>query len=94
MFLRRLFVFFSNQGGRVGAPDGLKVDERGNIFAAAPGGVAIISPEGQHLGTILTGGIFTANVVIAGDGHLYMAASECIMRVKVLTKAAPSPTWT
>lgn len=72
----------------------MKVDERGNIFAAAPGGVAIVSPEGKHLGTILTGGVFTANVVIAGDGYLYMAASESIMRVKILTKAAPSPTLT
>lgn len=67
------------------------MDERGNIFAAAPGGVAVISPDGSHLGTISSGGVFVANIVIGGDGYLYMTASHAIMRVKVLSKAAPLP---
>lgn len=75
----------------MGAPDGLKLDEHGNVFAAAPGGLAVISPDGALLGTIYTGGVFVSNVAIGGDGHLYMTASESIMRVKVLTKAAPTP---
>lgn len=75
----------------MGAPDGMEVDERGNVFAAAPGGVAVISPAGELLGTVVTGGVFVANVVLAGDGHLYMAASDSIMRVRVLTKPAPRP---
>ncbi|CAM9952538.1 unnamed protein product, partial [Hapterophycus canaliculatus] len=75
----------------VGDPDGIKVDERGNIFATAPGGVVVVSPAGEHLGTIFTGGVFVANVALAGDGYLYMAASGSIMRVKVLTKPAPEP---
>lgn len=75
----------------VGVPDGMKVDERGNVFAAAPGGVAVVSPGGQHLGMVLTGGVFVANVALADDGYLYMAASERVLRVKVLTKAAPAP---
>jgi len=32
--------------------DGLKVDQRGNVYAAGPGGLWIISPAGKHLGTI------------------------------------------
>jgi gluconolactonase len=32
--------------------DGLKVDERGNVYAAGPEGIWILSPEGRHLGTI------------------------------------------
>ncbi len=32
--------------------DGLKVDERGNVYAAGPEGIWILSPEGKHLGTI------------------------------------------
>lgn len=75
------------QGGRVGIPDGVKVDDKGNVFATAPGGVAVISPDGEHLGTVFTGGVFTANVALGGNGYLYMAASEYIMRVKVLTEA-------
>jgi gluconolactonase len=32
--------------------DGLKVDERGNVYAAGPEGIWILSPDGKHLGTI------------------------------------------
>ncbi|CAM9264933.1 unnamed protein product [Laminaria digitata] len=86
---RRLFVDARpmREGHSVGQPDGLKVDEGGNVFAAAPGGVAVLSPSGEHLGTVFTGGVFVANVAIGGDGYLYMAATDSIMRVKVLTKA-------
>ncbi len=35
-----------------GVPDGMKIDKQGNIYAAGPGGVWVISPEGKHLGTI------------------------------------------
>ena len=35
-----------------GLPDGMKVDRRGNLFATGPGGIWIISPEGQALGRI------------------------------------------
>lgn len=34
------------------ALDGLKVDEKGNLYVSGPGGVWILSPEGKHLGTI------------------------------------------
>ncbi|MBI3770212.1 MAG: SMP-30/gluconolactonase/LRE family protein [Deltaproteobacteria bacterium] len=32
--------------------DGLKVDQKGNVYVSAPGGVWILSPTGKHLGTI------------------------------------------
>lgn len=32
--------------------DGLKVDQRGNVYAAGPEGIWILSPDGKHLGTI------------------------------------------
>ena len=35
-----------------GSPDGIRVDQKGNIYGSGPGGVWIISPEGKHLGTI------------------------------------------
>jgi gluconolactonase len=35
-----------------GAPDGMKVDQRGNLYSAGPGGVWIFSPDGKHLGTL------------------------------------------
>jgi len=35
-----------------GMPDGMKVDSKGNIWAAGPAGIWVFSPEGRHLGTI------------------------------------------
>ena len=32
--------------------DGLKVDQQGNVYAAGPGGLLVIAPTGQQLGTI------------------------------------------
>jgi len=32
----------------------MKVDQKGNIYCTGPGGFWIMSPEGRHLGTVLT----------------------------------------
>ena len=34
------------------AIDGLKVDQAGNVYACGPGGIWVISPDGEHLGTL------------------------------------------
>jgi gluconolactonase len=71
---------------RQGLPDGMKIDVDGNLFATGPGGVLILSPEGKHLGTILTGQP-TANCAFGDDGHtLYITANMFLMRVKLKTK--------
>ena len=49
-------MFFEGVGTGVieeGIPDGMKCDERGNIWVTGPGGVWVISPDGEHLGTIV-----------------------------------------
>jgi len=35
-----------------GVPDGMKVDQKGNIYGAGPGGIWVLTPEGKQLGTI------------------------------------------
>jgi gluconolactonase len=71
---------------REGLPDGMKVDKDGNLFATGPGGVLIFSPDGTHLGTILTGSR-TANCNWGDDGSvLYLAADKRLLRVKTKTK--------
>ncbi len=77
----------AQRGG--GLMDGLKVDARGNIWATGPGGVLILSPEGKHLGTILTG-TSTANCCFGGaDGStLYITANNMLLRVATRTKGA------
>lgn len=70
-------------GKEKGAPDGLKVDGRGNLFATGPGGVWIISPEGEHLGTIKTGKA-TSNCAFNEDQSvLYITADMYLMRMKL-----------
>ena len=72
--------------GRKGLPDGLKVDVRGNLWATGPGGVLVISPEGKHLGTLLTGEA-TGNCAWGGDGStLYITADMYLLRVKTRTR--------
>ena len=71
---------------RRGLPDGLKIDVSGNLFATGPGGVMVLTPEGKHLGTILTGQA-TSNCAFGDDGRtLYMTADDYLMRVKLRTK--------
>ncbi|MFV1968999.1 MAG: SMP-30/gluconolactonase/LRE family protein, partial [Pirellulaceae bacterium] len=83
-------VFFDagplRQPGRKGGNDGMKVDIHGNLFATGPGGVLIFTPEGKHLGTILTGQA-TANCGFGDDGRtLYMTADDYLMRVRLKTR--------
>ncbi|MEO8622186.1 MAG: SMP-30/gluconolactonase/LRE family protein [bacterium] len=72
--------------GRIGSPDGMKVDARGNLFASGPGGVLIFNAAGKHLGTIITGER-TSNVAFGDDGAtLYMTCDHKLMRVRLSTK--------
>jgi gluconolactonase len=71
---------------RRGAPDGLTVDEHGNLFATGPGGVLVFSPEGKHLGTLKTGEA-TSNVAFGEDGKtLFITADMYILRIPLSTK--------
>ena len=46
-------VFFDASASREeGLPDGMKVDQEGNVYGTGPGGVWVFSPAGKHLGTI------------------------------------------
>ncbi|MEP6999031.1 MAG: SMP-30/gluconolactonase/LRE family protein [bacterium] len=72
--------------GRIGSPDGMKVDASGNVFASGPGGVLIFNATGKHLGTIITGER-TSNVGFGDDGAtLYMTCDHKLMRIRLSTK--------
>ena len=55
------------RGDRPGVPDGMKVDVEGNIYCGGSGGVWVIDPSGQHLGTIVHGASASTNVAFGGD---------------------------
>lgn len=71
-----------------GLPDGLKVDQRGNVFATGPGGVYVFSPDGELLGRIDTGQR-TSNCAWGDDGSvLYMTADSYLCRIRTTTRGA------
>src|SRR5262249_36381121 len=69
-----------------GLPDGLKVDQKGNIFATAVNGVFVFAPDGTLLGKILTYDK-SANCGFGDDGStLYLCTNDKLTRVKTTTK--------
>jgi gluconolactonase len=76
----------SSTGTKPGLPDGMKVDQTGNLFATGPGGVLIFAADGTHLGTFATGQA-TANCGWGEDGTvLYITADMYLGRIKLTTK--------
>ncbi|UCD08365.1 MAG: SMP-30/gluconolactonase/LRE family protein [Dehalococcoidales bacterium] len=84
-------IFIEMKGDEPGAPDGMKVDQEGNVYCTGPGGIWIMSPEGNHLGTIVLPEI-PANICW-GDkdwNTLYVTARTSIYRLRLLaTGIAP-----
>ncbi|MCZ6640888.1 MAG: SMP-30/gluconolactonase/LRE family protein, partial [Gammaproteobacteria bacterium] len=77
-------VFFDASAMEVpGAPDGLTLDQSGNLYATGPGGVMVFSAEGKHLGTIVTDEL-PANAGWGDDGKtLYITARTSLYRIKL-----------
>jgi gluconolactonase len=83
-----LYDFTSMISKYPGSPDGLKVDKNGNLFATGPGGVYVITGEGELFGRIHTGKA-TANCGWGNDGSvLYITADDSLCRIKTKTRGA------
>ncbi len=67
-----------------GGPDGIRVDEKGNLYGSGPGGVWVISPAGKHLGTIEVPEV-VSNVAWGDEDRktLYITASTSIYRIRL-----------
>ena len=63
--------------------DGMKVDQRGNLYLSGPGGLWILSPEGKHLGTI-AGPEHPHNMAWGDDDGktLYLCAQNGLYRIR------------
>jgi len=88
-------LFFEGIGSGVieeGIPDGMKCDERGNIWVTGPGGVWVISDAGEHLGVI---GVpeNVGNIAWGGADWktLWMPSSTSLYRVKTKVASARLP---
>ncbi|WP_420321617.1 SMP-30/gluconolactonase/LRE family protein [Flagellimonas sp.] len=80
---RKFFDATGNAPKEKGHPDGLKVNKNGIIFAAGPGGVYILNPDGKHLGTILNDEFNTNCVLDDTEETLYITSGPKLMRVKL-----------
>ena len=78
-------VFFdATSNTEEGLPDGLKVDQKGNVYSAGPGGVWVFSPEGKHLGTIKPGEkVANLNWGDEDGRTLYITASTSLYRIRL-----------
>jgi gluconolactonase len=66
-----------------GGPDGLVVRDDGIIFATGPGGVWVLTPEGEHLGIIRTGQATSNCTLDAENRYLYITADMYLMRIRL-----------
>jgi len=69
-----------------GLPDGMVIDYTGHIFATGPGGVFVISPNGEVLGRIKTGKA-SANCTFGEDGStLFITNHDRLIKLKTKTR--------
>jgi gluconolactonase len=69
-----------------GLPDGMKVDQKGNIFATGPDGVFVFAPDFTYLGKIVIGDK-NANCGFGDDGStLYICANDKLVRIRTTTR--------
>jgi gluconolactonase len=72
--------------------DGMKLDERGNIYVTGPGGVCVFDPEGSQLGTIeVPENVGNINWGGPDWNWLFIAASTSMYRTKCNVSGNPLP---
>jgi gluconolactonase len=88
-------LFFEGIGSGVieeGIPDGMKCDERGNIWVTGPRGVWVISSDAEHLGVVeMPENV--GNIAWGGPDWrtLYMPSSTSLYRVRTKVASARLP---
>ena len=72
-----------------GLPDGMKCDARGNVWCSGPGGIWVVSPAGDHLGTVEVPE-FAANLAWGGPDRsdLFVTASTTLYRIRTRVPGA------
>ena len=77
-----------SKAGLKGLPDGLKLDQSGNIWTSGPGGLLILSPKGKLLGRIESSELIS-NCAWGDDGStLYLTIDGYVGRIKTNAKGA------
>ena len=86
-------VFCDLRGERPGAPDGMKVDVEGNVYCGGSGGLWILGPGGEHLGTIVHGAPATTNLAFGGSDWrtLFFTTRSSLGSVQTKIAGLPVP---
>ncbi|HZD67306.1 MAG TPA: SMP-30/gluconolactonase/LRE family protein [Acidimicrobiales bacterium] len=88
-------LFFGGIGTGVveeGVPDGMKCDERGNIWVTGPGGVWVLSPRAEHLGIVeVPENVGNLAWGEAGWKTLYLPSSTSLYRLPTRVASAHLP---
>jgi Gluconolactonase len=72
------------EGEGPGAPDGMKIDSRGNLYCCGPGGVHVFDSSGHPMGIIRMPEV-AANFTFGDEDlrSLYVTASTSLYRLRV-----------
>lgn len=71
------------EGKNLGAPDGMKINKKGYVFASGPGGIWLFTPAGKLIARLYTGEL-TSNCALSTDErNLYMTCDDYVMRLKL-----------
>ncbi len=82
-------VFFEPDTQNTSDPDGMSIDERGNVYCTGRGGVWVVSSAGDSLGLIQTP-VFISNVTLGGaDGKtLYLVGAGKVFSLQLNVRCA------
>jgi gluconolactonase len=73
-----------------GAVDGMKCDELGNVWVTGPGGVWVISPQGQRLGAVRAPEVVGSLAWGGSDLHtLFLMTSTSVHSIRTIIGPAP-----
>jgi gluconolactonase len=66
-----------------GVPDGMKLDAAGNLWCTGPGGLWVVAPDGEHLGTVKSEAV-VGNISWGDDDFqtLYLCTSDTVHTVR------------
>ena len=80
-------VLFNPETENKSEPDGLTLDEQGNLYLTGRGGVWCVTPEGKSLGLIAVKE-FCSNVTFGGDDFdvLYITCAKKVYSLKMAVK--------
>jgi gluconolactonase len=86
--MSRIFASGIHSPVEPGVPDGMKCDERGNVWVCGPGGVWVYSPRGELIGKVrvpeLVGNLAWGNSLTGGADWrtLYLTATHSVYAVE------------